>query len=164
MVKRITYSFWGNDKKEHNWIDWYYDVKCLFHDFGYELSHVSVDFELYNPPKILTVKRKEKEIIHLMENGEIPKSFECFSLPNGFKTATFDYDIYCVRNNKYISYSLYENIMDEKNEDRIIQITNKYFIPENGEVFLSSIDEVPLLYVATKNKHNVKSYEYVKSL
>ncbi len=164
MDKRITYSFWGKEKTTQNWIDWYKDVKFLINCIGYELSHIGVEFESYDSKKIVTVKRKEKDILLRMNNGEIPNSLECFSLPNNFKMAIFDYNIYCVRNSRYIAYTLYENDMNEYNEKLIRQITEKYFVPDNGEAFFTSLKEVPLLYVATRNSDNIKSYDFIKSL
>ena len=54
--------------------------------------------------------------------------------------------------------------MNESKEKIIRHITEKYFVPDSGEVFQTSLKEVPLLYVATKKSKNIKSYEFIKSL
>lgn len=164
MDKRITYVFWGEEKKEHNWIGWYNDVKYLIEFSGYQLSHIGVKLESYDSKKIVSAKRKEKDILLRMSKGEIPNSLECFSLPYDYKMAVFDYNIYCVRNKQYISYTFYDNDMNESKEKIIRHITEKYFVPDSGEVFQTSLKEVPLLYVATKKSKNIKSYEFIKSL
>ncbi len=163
MEKRITYAFWGSSNGE-SWHDWYREVKSLFSEMGHEVNYLGVEFESYNPSKIVTVRRKEKEIVQRMTEGEILRSLELFSLPNGFRTAIFDHDMYCARTDRYICYTMYERDANEEREEQFVRITEKYFKPKNGEEFSTSVKDVPLIYVSTGKKGNIRSYELIKKL
>ena len=85
--------------------------------FGYENTHIGIVSEHYSTGKIMTVARKEKEIISNIVAGEVPMSFSCYSLPEGYKVASFDYNFLCERNDSYMSVIIKEadyNIDNEK--------------------------------------------------
>ena len=84
MDKRnISITIWGAEKG--NWVEWYNDIKNLMKKFGYENTHIGIVSEHYSTGKIMTVARKEKEIISNIVAGEVPMSFSCYSLPEGYK-------------------------------------------------------------------------------
>ena len=163
MEKRITYAFWGSSNGE-SWLDWYREVKSLFCEIGHEVNYLGVEFESYNPSKLVTARRKEKEIVQKMTEGEIPRSLELFSIPDGFRTAIFDHDMYCARTDRYICYTLYERDMGEETEKQFIRITERYFSPERGEAFSTSVNDVPLIYISTGKAGNIRSFELIKTL
>jgi len=163
MIRRISITVWGNKSKE-DWINWYNDIKELSVDMGYSISHLGIISETYDTGKVVTVKRKEKSILSLFLNGEIPSSLSCYSLPDGFKIAAFDYDFLAVRNCDFISIILKEFDYNEINEKRIIDVIDKYIIPQNGEVYSTDSTEVPLIYATQKCNEGLESYRFIKNL
>ena len=81
--RKISITIWGAEKGD--WIDWYNDIKELMSYLGYEETHIGILSENYTSGKIMTVKRKEKEVLAKLIEGEVPKSFSCYSLPKGYK-------------------------------------------------------------------------------
>lgn len=163
MTKRkISITIWG--EKKGNWLEWYKDISKLMHKIGYENTHIGIISEHYSSGKIMTVARKEKEIIMKMNEGEIPKSFSCYSLPKGYKVASFDYDFLCERNDSYMSVIIKDIDYNVDNEQQIIALMNRYIRLECGEIYSTIESEMPLLYAETKDKNNLKTYKLIKDL
>lgn len=163
MDKRnISITIWGAEKG--NWLEWYKDIKNLMNKFGYENTHIGIVSEHYSAGKIMTVARKEKEIISEISMGEVPMSFSCYSLPKGYKVASFDYNFLCERNESYMSVILNEADYNNDNEQLIISMMNKYICFEYGEIYSSIVSEMPLLYAETKDENNLKTFKLIKHL
>ena len=163
MDKRnISITIWGAEKG--NWVEWYNDIKNLMKKFGYENTHIGIVSEHYSTGKIMTVARKEKEIISNIVAGEIPMSFSCYSLPEGYKVASFDYNFLCVRKDSYMSIIIKEADYNIDNEKLIISMMNKYICLEYGEIYSSIDSEMPLLYAETRDKNNLETYKLIKYL
>ncbi len=160
--RRISITIWGTEKGD--WIEWYNDIKNLMHKLGYEHTHIGIMSEHYSFGKILTVARKEKEILTKINEGEIPKSFSCYSLPKGFKVAGFDYYFLCERNDEYMSVILKETDYNLSNEQFIISLMNKYICFEYGEIYSTMASEMPLLYAETKDQKNLDTYNRIKCI
>lgn len=160
--RRISITIWGTEKGD--WIEWYNDIKNLMNKLGYEHTHIGIMSEHYTSGKILTVARKEKEILTKIIEGEIPMSFSCYSLPKGYKVAGFDYNFLCERNDEYMSVILKETDYNLSNEQFIILLMNKYICLEFGEIYSTMMSEMPLLYAETKDKRNLDTYKQIKNI
>lgn len=162
--KTISVTLWGNGAKKEKWLDWYYDVKNFMKDLGYRLTHIGIQSQSFCSGKILTVARKEKDILTKVADGEIPMSFSCYSLSQGYKTASFDYDILCVRKEEYISVIIKEVDYYKLNIQNTILMIEKYIDYEYGEIYRTSKAEMPLIYAATRDADNIKSYSLIKKI
>lgn len=160
--RKISITIWGREKG--NWLDWYKEITNLMNEMGYENTHIGIMSQYYSSGKIMTVARKEKEVIMKMSEGEIPKSFSCYSLPKGYKVASFDYDFLCERNDSYMSIIIKDKDYNIDNEQQIIALMNRYICFECGEIYSTIESEMPLLYSETKDKNNLKSYKLIKDL
>ena len=78
--RKISITIWGKEKGD--WIEWYNDIKNLMNKLGYEHTHIGILSKNYSSGKIFTVARKEREILTKINEGEIPMSLSCYSLPN----------------------------------------------------------------------------------
>ena len=117
MVKRISYAFWNVRWITNDWDKWYFDVKEFFENYGYEVTHFGIISQSYNSGKLLTVARKEKEMIDKIRKGEKPILMSLYSLPPKYKSASFDYNMSMVRREGFISVTINEcdyNITNEK--------------------------------------------------
>ena len=160
--RKISITIWGKEKGD--WIEWYNDIKNLMNKLGYEHTHIGILSKNYSSGKILTVARKEREILTKINEGEIPMSLSCYSLPKGFKVASFDYNFLCERNGSYISVILKETDYNISNEQLIISLMNKYICLEYGEIYSTIASEMPLLYAETKDKNNLNTYNLIKNI
>lgn len=160
--RKISITIWGKEKG--SWLEWYKDITNLMNKLGHENTHIGILSEHYSSGKIMTVVRKEKEIIMKMNEGEIPKSFSCYSLPKGYKIASFDYDFLCERNDSYMSVIINDTDYNNDNEQQIIALMNRYIYLEYGEIYSTIESEMPLLYAETKDKNNLKTYRLIKEL
>lgn len=160
--RNVSITMWGFP--EGGWIEWYSDIKTLMKQLGYENTHIGLMSDHYTSGKLLTVVRKEKEIIKKITEGEIPRSFSCYSLPKEYKIASFDYNIMCERNASYMSVIIKESDYDTANECLIVSVMKKYIRLEYGEIYSSIVSEMPLLYAETNNSNNLKSYVFIKNI
>lgn len=161
-VRNVSITMWGSPRGK--WTDWYMDIKTLMNQLGHENTHIGIMSEHYTSGKILTVARKEKEIVTRITEGEIPSSFSCYALPKDYKVASFDYDIMCERNATYMSVIIKESDYNTANECLIISLMKKYICLEYGEIYSSIVSDMPLLYAETQDTDNLKSYVFIKKI
>ncbi|WP_026529208.1 hypothetical protein [Butyrivibrio sp. VCD2006] len=160
MNKEINYTFWGEDIKT-NWYDWYVEVQKLFEKMGYKISHYGISSKSYSPDKIVTASRKEKEIIKILNSGEVPEDLEFYSLPKDYNSAIGDFDLLCVRTSEFISVVFKEKDISNIDENDILRM-KEYITFSFGEVFSSS-DYSSMVYSYTKDKENVPTYKLIKT-
>lgn len=164
MEKNISITLWGNGIEKRKWIEWYKDVKELFSNLGYVHTHIGIQSQSYNNGKVMTVLRKEKEILSKLDKGEEPENLSLYSLASNYKIAMFDYDALCARDKEYLSFVLKEEDYNICNENLILSIIKKYVDYEYGEIYSVSRAELPLLYAETRDKRNLDTYECIKKL
>lgn len=160
--RKISITIWGREKGD--WLEWYKDIKTLMNKLGYEHTHIGIISTHYTSGKVLTVARKESEIITKLGEGEVPMSFSCYSLPKGYKVASFDYNFLCERNTEYMSVILEESDYNMDSKQFIISMMKKYTCLEFGEIYSTAISEMPLLYAETKDKNTLKTYSLIETL
>jgi hypothetical protein len=159
---KISITMWG--AKKGNWIEFYTDIKEIIDNLGYEHTHIGIKNGKFSSGKIMTVKRKEKEIFESINGGDLPLSFSLYSLPKNYKVASFDYDFLCERNDSYISVIIKENDYNASIEKTILSVLEKYIDLEYGEVYSVLASEMPLLYAETRDTKNLKTYSMIKIL
>ncbi|WP_026650781.1 hypothetical protein [Butyrivibrio proteoclasticus] len=162
--RRITITLWGDGKSKEKWCEWYLDAVEMMQQIGYKCTHIGIYSDSYDSGRAYTRGRKEKEIIAKLEAGEKVQSLSCYSLPKDYRSAAFDYYCSCIRSEEYCSVILYEDDYTEENEKLILSTLSKYILPEEGEIFANDRSEVSLLYTETKDRGNLKTYEFIKKI
>ncbi len=160
--RKISITIWGKEKG--NWLEWYKDVADLMTQMGYKNTHIGITTKSYNTGKVVTVARKEKEILTRIKDGELPRSFSCFSLPKDYRSACFDYYFLCVRTEEYMSVIINDTDFNTDIEQQIISLIYKYTYQESGEIYSTSVTEASLLYAETKDIRNLKTYKLIRNL
>ena len=163
MGKIITISLWGRTKSDM-WEAWYDEAKSFGRAIGADITHIGVTGTGYASSKIMTVKRKEKEVIDRIRRGEEILGISLYSLPNDYKIAAFDYDLSFWITNAFIAVSMNEKYYDSDIEERFLSKMVKYIDLESGEVFSTSDDESPYIYSATRDIDNLNTYEFIKNI
>lgn len=147
----ISITLWGNGQIKGRWLEWYNDVGTIFKELGYKRTHIGMQSKSYVNRKIVTVARKEAQILQLLQAGEKPMSMSCYSLDKEYKQASFDYNIMAVRHSKYLSLIL------NKSDSKIIDVNSvvvnlkQYIEFECGEIYQMERNEMPLIYAARAN-------------
>lgn len=160
----ISISLWGEKPNEDNWGEWYVESKKIGEEMGLKMTHLGINSTNYSSSKIMTITRKEKEILSAIENGEQVDSLSVCALPKDYKSASFDYDIYFVRTKSYISVVMKEEFYNQQIENEIVVSMKQYIKFDSGEVFSTSDEEAPLIYTATRNSNNLDTYEKIRVL
>ena len=147
----VSVTIWGDGLVKKRWSDWYLDMSNIFHQLGYARTHIGIVSENYKKTKLLTVMRKEKEVLNQLNDGVEPTSLSLYSLPNQYKTATFDYNILVVRQDKYISVIVNKSDFEKLDLTNLIDTLVKYIEFDSGEVYMMNRNEVPLIYASKAN-------------
>ena len=66
----VSLTMWGDLRDDYNWLAWYTDMKRIFQMFELSITHLGVTGSQY-PKKVVTVARKEKEILKKIEDGNL---------------------------------------------------------------------------------------------
>ena len=159
--KVISITLWGNGIQKEKWLNWYQDVENIMKILGYKPTHIGIQSKTFCSGKILTVARKKKDILATIAAGENPSSFSFYSLPKDYRTASFDYDFLCVRKEEYISVIVKDVDYGKLNIESVISQLKDYINYEYGEIYIMSKKEMPLIYAATRNLDNIKSFSLI---
>ncbi len=159
----VSITLWGDGLIKGNWLDWYNDIGIIFQQLGYKRTHIGIECKSYVNKKIVTIERKERSIINILQSGDMPKSLSCYSLSKEYKVAMFDYDIMAVRQSEYISVIVNKSDLAKVEMENIISDLKQYIEFRRGEVYQMDREEMPLLYAANAKTINpFKSLEILK--
>lgn len=147
----ISIALWGDGRVFGKWLEWYCDMGDVFQKLGYKRTHLGITSPSFQGDRILTVARKEKQILQVLKDGEIPEDLMCYSLPKGFRQAAFDYEVDATRAGEYIHLEMNASDFPKIDAEQVIDLLKKYIELDHGEIFQMSRYEVPLLYVAANN-------------
>lgn len=147
----VSITLWGDGLIKGNWLDWYHDIGIIFQELGYKRTHIGIDCKSYVSRKIVTIERKEKSILDILQSEDIPKSMSCYSLIKDYKVAMFDYDVMAVRQSEYISIILNRSDLVKIDIDNVIFNLTQYIELQCGEVYQMDREEMPLIYAARTN-------------
>lgn len=147
----ISITLRGNALKKGKWIEWYEYICSIIHELGYNRTHLAIESETYTTKKIVTISRKEKQILQLLDNGLQPTSFSIYSLPKDYKIASFDYNVLVVREKNYISFIVNRYDFEKLDVDGFVSQMKRYIEFDNGEIYQMDRCEVPLIYAAQAN-------------
>ena len=159
----ISITLWGDGLIRGKWLEWYNYVGTLFEKIGYERTHIAMGSDSYTNKKIVTVSRKEKQILQILKNGGKPTRFSCYSLPKDYKTAAFGYNVMMVRESDYTTLIMNMSDFAKIDVDSIISQLMQYIVFECGEIYQMDRAEMPLIYAARANPiDSFKSYNSIK--
>lgn len=150
----ISITLRGDALKKGKWIEWYDYISLTILKLGYEKTHIAMESDAYATRKIVTVSRKEKQILQMINEGVQPTCFSIYSLPEDYKIATFDYNILAVRTRSYFSIIFNQYDFEKIDADNFISTMKSYIEFENGEIYKMDREEVPLIYAAQANSIN----------
>lgn len=149
-VKSITlYGEVKSDKDE--WLNWYKKAKDIIKLLGYEANYFSIEGGSLKSGKVMRLNRNEKKLFKAINCGDEIKWIAVYSLPLDYGSASFDYDVFLVRNFEYVT--LTANISDFKkiNEDEMLKLLKEHININNGEIYEMEREDCPFIYASKAN-------------
>ncbi len=162
----ISITFNGEvDKDNAKWMQWYNDAKRIIMLLGYEPTHVGIDSTSLTSGKVMMLRKSEKKIINSIESGDKIKYISMFSLPDDYKSASFDYNVLLARDDGYVTLIIKKSDYYNIQEETIISILRKYIDVKSGEVYEMDRTEFPLFYAAKDNPaSSFKTLKIIKEI
>ncbi len=160
----VSLTMWGDLRDDYNWLAWYTDMKRIFQMFELSITHLGVTGSQY-PKKVVTVARKEKEILKKIEDGNLLTDFACYSLPKDYRAAVFDYNLLIYRESSLITLIVGKEYYETEKIDSCIEIFNQYIDMNRGQIYKMDRKDTPWLYAMGENDISFyKSLRVMKDL
>ncbi|HEY9061485.1 MAG TPA: hypothetical protein VIO64_13405 [Pseudobacteroides sp.] len=139
-----------------SWKNWYEYSKKQIQDLNFEPNYIGISGTNFKSSKINTLRRIEKKLIEAFDNSEILSSLELYSMPDEFKQAAFDYNIYMIRTANLrcqrVFITLNRDIIQAININSVVESLKKHIDYTNGEVFEMTNFDNPQFYAAKMNE------------
>ena len=162
----ISITAYGqNIDNDFKWAEWYEDAKKIIKSLGYEYNYVSIRTKKLNSGKVMKLDRNEKKVLNEIQNGEEINYISLFSLPQDFKSASFDYDVMIVRNFRFITLIVNKSDFKKIDEEQLLLLLAKYIEGVRVEIYEMDRYESPLIYASKANPASFfKSLNVIKEI
>ena len=162
----ISITVYGqNIDNDFKWEEWYEDAKKIIESLGYDYNYVSVRTQKLNSGKVMKLSSNEKKVLNEIQRGQEVKHISMFSLPQGFTSASFDYEAMIVRNSQFISLTINKGDYNKIDEQQLLTLLYKYVHNLHGEIYEMDRYESPLIYASKANPISFfKSLKIIKQI
>ena len=162
----ISITAYGqNIDNDFKWAEWYEDAKKIIKSLGYEYNYVGKRTKKLNSGKVMKLDRNEKKVLNEIQNGEEINYISLFSLPQDFKSASFDYDVMIVRNFRFITLIVNKSDFKKIDEEQLLLLLAKYIEGLRVEIYEMDRYESPLIYASKANPASFfKSLNVIKEI
>lgn len=162
----ISITAYGqNIDNDFKWKEWYEDSKKIIKSLGYEYNYVGIRTQKLNSGKVMKLDRNEKKVLNEIQSGEEIKHISMFSLPQDFKSASFDYDVMIVRNSQFITLTMNKGDFNKIDEQLLLLLLGKYIENLRVEIYEMDRYESPLIYASKVNPTSFfKSLKVIKEI
>lgn len=148
----ISITAYGqNIDNDFKWAEWYEDAKKIIKSLGYEYNYVGIRTRKLNSGKVMKLDRNEKKVLNEIQSGEEINHISLFSLPQDFKSASFDYDVMIVRNFRFITLIVNKSDFKKIDEEQLVLLLGKYIEDLRVEIYEMDRYESPLIYASKAN-------------
>jgi hypothetical protein len=134
-----------------SWAFWYESAKNIVQSLGYEPNYFGVKSNTMNSGKIMTLRRSEKKLLRNIEAGDDIKWIELYSLPDDYRQASFDYNVFLIKDIAQVTLVTNKTDFINADEEMLLNLLKQHIAFENGEIYEISRDECPLLYALKAN-------------
>jgi hypothetical protein len=104
-----------------------------------------------NSGKTMTLKRSEKKLLKSIDEGDDIKWIEVYSLPDDFRQASFDYDVFLIKDFEQVTLVTNKTDFTNADEEVLINLLKQHIAFKNGEIYEMGRDECPLFYALKAN-------------
>lgn len=148
----ISITAYGqNIDNDFKWAEWYEDAKKIIKSLGYEYNYVGIRTRKLNSGKVMKLDRNEKKVLNEIQSGEEINHISLFSLPQDFKSVSFDYDVMIVRNFRFITLIVNKSDFKKIDEEQLVLLLGKYIEDLRVEIYEMDRYESPLIYASKAN-------------
>ncbi len=145
----ISITIHGTNKVR-DWVQFYADSKAFAATLGYVLNYVDFTSSSYNSTKVKKIPKNETKLLSQLEDETI-SDLSLLSLPTGFKTAFFDYDVMIVRDQNLISIVFNASDIKKIHMPSVIEHFAKYSSVSEVQVYEMDRDDCPLMFAFKAN-------------
>lgn len=131
--------------QEGKWDQLYLEAKDFAELLGYSLNYIGYTSSTHNSTKVRKIPKNDKNLL-LKLNDDTISDMDLLSLPEGFKTACFDYDLMIARNQKFITIVLNSSDFEKVDLKQTIAIFSKYSKVSEIQVYEMDRDETPFSF------------------
>lgn len=158
MPKQLTTSLvlWGC-VKENSWMDWYMCINKFAGDNGFDNIHFGIKGDSFKSGKIMSKRGVEKKIYNSINNRENIVSMALYSLPEEYKQASFDYDLYMGLSTLEKAHVILSTTRTNFDFAEIGNELRRFVYFEKGQVFQMSNHESPQFYAYQVNPRSMYS-------
>jgi predicted HNH restriction endonuclease len=148
----ISITVYGqNSDDDFKWEEWYEDAKKIIEALGYNYNYVGIKTQKLNSGKVMKLSRNGKKVLNEIQSGQEIEHISMFSLPEDFKSASFDYNVMIVRNSQFITVTINKGDFNKIDKQRLLLLLSKYFNNLHGEIYEMDRYESPLIYASKAN-------------
>jgi hypothetical protein len=148
-----------------SWAFWYESAKNIVRSLGYEPNYFAVKSNTMNSGKIMTLKRSEKKLLKNIEVGDDIKWIELYSLPDDYRQASFDYNVFLIKDIAQVTLVTNKTDFINADEEMLLSSLKQHIAFETGEIYEMGRDECPLFYALKANPiSSFKTLNVIKKL
>ena len=136
--------------KVPDWNQFYADAKTLTSVLGHTLNYMGLSSSVINSSKVKRIPKNEEKLLSQLGDNTI-SHLALLSLPEGFKTAYFDYDVMIVRNQEYISIVFNATLIERIHVPSVIECFAKYSDISEIQIYEMDRYESPLIFASKAN-------------
>jgi len=141
----------GTQKEDLSWTNLLEEFKKLFSDLGHEITHFGITSDYYDPSQIRSFQRSKKKLLEAFQQSNQIDSLEFYALPENFTQAVFDYFLYAITCENFISLTARKEFLTDDMNGIILALFSHYFDIERYEIFEMMTSDAPLFYIAGAN-------------
>lgn len=151
------------------WLDFYGGTIELIKSLNLTPNYLGVTGHSFKSGKIATINRVEKKLIKALNNGEEVVSLAIYSLPDDYRIAAFDYNVYISRTrqlgNPHLLATFSTDLFESLSQEKVISQLKQYIDFHSGQVFQLNNLESPQIYASKANSKSVfKSLKVIKEI
>ena len=173
MQERLTTSIvlYGDFDSSNSllWRDFYNYTTGLLESLNVRPNYLGLTGQSFKTGKVSLLNKTHKKLFKALENGEDIVSMAIYSLPEDFKTAAFDYNVYVCRTKQskhpHLIATFSDDLFETLKYDDVISQLKSFIDFKSGQVFQLKNLESPQIYASRANSLSAfKSLNIFKEL
>jgi hypothetical protein len=173
MEERLTTSIvlYGNFDASNSlsWRDFYNYTTGLIESLKLNPNYLGLTGQSFKTGKVSLLSKTHKKLFKALEDREELVSMAIYSLPEDFKTAAFDYNVYICRTKQskhpHLIATFSDVLFETLNHDEVIAQLKRFIHFESGQVFQLKNLESPQIYASKANSLTAfKSLKIIEEL
>lgn len=137
------------------WRDFYNYTTGLIESLHVSPNYLGLTGQSFKTGKVSLINKAHKKLFRALEDGEDIDSMAIYALPEAFKTAAFDYNVYVCRTKQskhpHLIAAFSDDLFQTLKYDDVISQFKKFINFESGQIFQLKNVESPQIYASRAN-------------